>query len=124
MVRAAEVRAGHVAPAHDELAALEPLAFAAVEARHVRRAVRRQEQAAAGAKHAPQLVAPRELELVGEVREDGQRVDEVEALVLERERRLEPVDLEARERQVLAAPLDRACVLTSPPLTVPAKSLQ
>ncbi len=69
--------------------------------------MRRDEQPAAGAEHAPQLVAPRELELVREVREDGERVDEVEALVRERERRLEAVDLEAGERQVRAAPVDR-----------------
>src|SRR5207302_7065289 len=38
---------------------------------------------------------------------DGERVDEVEALVLEDERRCERVRLEAAERQVRAAPVDR-----------------
>jgi hypothetical protein len=68
--------------------------------------VRCQEQAAAWAKDASQLVAPRQLKLIGEVRKNRQRVDEVEAFVLERERRVQTVDLEARERQVRPAPLD------------------
>ena len=95
VVGAAEVRAGDVAPAHDELAALEPFALAGVEAWRVRRAVRRQQQAAARTKHPPELIAPRQLKLVGEVCEDRQRVDEVEALVVERERWFKPVELEA-----------------------------
>src|SRR6185437_7905460 len=107
VVRAAEVRAGEIAPADDELAALEAVAFLGVEAWGVRRAVRRDEQAAAGTEDAAQLVTPRELQLGREVREDGERVDEVEALVRECERRFEPVGLEAGERQIRAAPGDR-----------------
>ena len=66
------------------------------------------EQQAARAEHAAQLVAPRELELGGEVREDRERVDEVEALV----RRTRAAAASAfrskrRERQVRAAPVDR-----------------
>jgi hypothetical protein len=41
------------------------------------------------------------------VGEDGERVDEVEALVGERERRCDRVHLEAAEREVVAAPFDR-----------------
>jgi len=107
VVRAAEVRAGDVAPAHDELAALEARALVLAQPRYVRAAVRREEQQSARAEHAVHLVAPRELEVGGEVREDGERVDEVEALVLEHERRRERVLLEACERQVGAAPVDR-----------------
>src|SRR5260370_18271270 len=98
---AAEVRSGNVAPAHDELAALEPLAFARVEAWHVRAAVRRQEQTAGWAKHASQLVAPRQLKLIGEGCENRQRVDEVEAFVLEPERRPHPAALASREPPML-----------------------
>ena len=100
VVRAAEIRPGDVGPAHDQLAALEALALVRRETRQVRLAVRRDEQVAAGPEHAPQLVPPRELEIRGQVREYGQRVDEVEALVVEDERRCEPVLLESRERQV------------------------
>ena len=70
----------------------------------------REEQAAAGAQHPAQLVAPRRLQLLGEVREDGERIDEVEALVRVRERRREPVPVHAREAQVGAAPLHGAGV--------------
>ena len=60
-----------------------------------------------------QLVAPGELELLREVREDGQGVGGVEALVLEDERRREPVPLEAREGQVAPAPPDRGLVVVA-----------
>src|SRR5947209_17124508 len=60
-----------------------------------------------------QLVAPGELELLREVREDGQGVGGVEALVLEDERRREPVPLEAREGQVAPAPPDRRLVVVA-----------
>ena len=78
-----------------------------VESRQVRAAVRRDEQEPAGPEHAAQLVPPRELQVRGQVREHRERVDEVEALVAEDERRLEAVLLEAREREVAAAPVDR-----------------
>ena len=68
--------------------------------------MRRHEQVAPRTEHAPELVAPCELELVGEMREDGQGIHEVEAFVLERDGRLEAVELEAGERKVRATPLD------------------
>ena len=94
VIRAAEVRACDVPPAHDELASLEARAFLLAEARHVRAPVRREQQSAAWAEHAVQLVPPRELEVGGEMREDGERIDEIEALVVEDERRCEGVALE------------------------------
>ena len=57
------------------------------------------------------------------MREDGERVDEVEALVGEDERRRERVQLEAGERR-LARHHSIAFAFTSLPLTAPAKSLQ
>src|SRR4029077_19321752 len=87
-------------------AALERIAFGGVEPRQVRAAVGRQEEAASRPEHAPQFVPPGELELLRQVREDRERVDEVEALVRERDGRRERIRLEASEGEVGAAPLD------------------
>src|SRR5690242_8039429 len=62
---------------------------------------------AAGPEHAPQLVAPGELELVRQVCEDGERIDEVELVVVGVEPGCEPVVQERCEAEVLPAPVDR-----------------
>src|SRR5262249_34979777 len=107
VIGAAEVRAGDVGPADNELAALELLPLAPIEAREIGAAVRRDHQPSAGAEHAVQLVAPAELELVGQVREDGEGIDEIEAVVLDVKSGCEPVLEEGGEVEVLAAPVDR-----------------
>src|SRR5205823_3501105 len=81
VIGAAEVRAGSVAPAHHELAGLEACTLVRIEAREIRPAMRGHEQPAAGAQHAPELVPPRELQVRGQMREDRQCVNEVEAPV-------------------------------------------
>src|SRR5262249_26130523 len=114
VVRAAEVRPRDVAPADDQLAPLELRPLALVEARHVGPAVRRQQEEPARAEDGLHLVTPRELQLLGQVREDRQRIDEVEACVVECEWWGEPVRLEAREREVVTAPLDRGTTDIAP----------
>ena len=69
--------------------------------------MRRQQQQSAGPEDAQQLVTPGELQLGGEVREDRERVDEVERSGVEVERRRKRVAREACEPEVVPAPVDR-----------------
>src|SRR6185437_350663 len=55
-----------------------------------------------------------ELQVLGQMREDREGVDEVEAVVGERERRGEAVRLEVREREMVAAPRDRIAAHVAP----------
>ena len=105
--RRAEIRSGDLLPANDDLAALEALPLLTPETRNVRLAVRAQQEQGAGPEDALELAHPPELHVLGQVGEDREGVDEVEAGVLERERRCEAVRLEPGELEVPAAPLDR-----------------
>ena len=58
MERRAEVRPGHLAPAHDELAVSKAAALVFVEPLEVALAVRRDQHEAAGTHDAVQLVHP------------------------------------------------------------------
>src|SRR4051812_3696582 len=72
MERRAEVRPGDVLPANDERPPVEARALVGRQPRAIRLAVRREEQQAARPQDTPKLRLPRELEVLGEVGEDGE----------------------------------------------------
>src|SRR5262245_23586023 len=107
MERGAEVRPRHLRPADDELPAGKTPALLLVQPLEVPRAVGRQQQEASRPDDARELVHPVELDRLGKVREDAQRIGELEFAVAEPERRHELVRREPREGKVLATPFDR-----------------
>src|ERR1044072_8061130 len=81
MERGAEVRARRAGSADDELTCLEALALLGGEAVDVPLAVGSQDEQPARREDAAELVSPRRLGILGEVREDGDRRDRPEAPV-------------------------------------------
>ena len=87
VVHGAEVAPSAGRVPDDELAGVEALELVRGEAIAEGFALRREQEPAAGPEQPLELVAPRALRPRGDVREDGQAVDEVESRALEVERR-------------------------------------
>ena len=107
MVCATEARARRVLVQHHDLTSAKSLLLRLRQPlqREVVLSERRHQQPTIRPQHAQAIPHPRMLQLNGEMREDGERIDEVESRVGIRERRREVVHGDNRKRQVRVAPL-------------------
>ncbi len=101
----AAVRAGDGGVTDNDIATIEGRKFVGAHVGAVVRAMQRQQQMATGAQDAGKLVQPGKLRSDRQMRQDRQRVDQVERRVGEGKRRQRVVDCELPELQIAATPL-------------------
>src|SRR5439155_12063907 len=112
VVGAAQARPGGAFVEDDELTVPKGRALRRRQAaeREVVLAEGRDQEVPPGLQHPEALADPRPLRLLGQMREHGERVEEVERRALEQQRRRALVARDLGERKVLTAPVDHSRV--------------